>query len=173
MAHAEQREFFLNMVASFPDAFTQTSVLEIGSLNINGSVRDFWSEAKEYVGVDIIDGPGVDRVCAGQDLDYVDNWFDVVVSAECFEHNQAWRETFANMVRMSGRYVFFTCASTGRPEHGTHAARPGDSPATHDYYRNLTEDDFVDEFDLHDLFADFDFMYNPQSCDLYFWGVKR
>jgi hypothetical protein len=172
MAHVEQREFFMSLKAQFPDAFLHTSVLEVGSLNINGTVRDFF-DAKEYVGVDLIEGANVDRVCAGQDLDYVDNWFDVVVSAECFEHNEAWRETFANMVRMSGRYIFLTCASTGRPEHGTHAAHPGDSPATHDYYRNLTADDFDEEFDLHDLFSDFAFSYNAQSCDLYFWGIKR
>jgi hypothetical protein len=67
MAHVEQREFFEKMRDSFPDAFTGVSVLEVGSLNINGTVRDFF-DAKEYVGVDLIEGPGVDRVCAGQDL---------------------------------------------------------------------------------------------------------
>jgi len=172
MAHAEQRVFFEKMRSSFPDAFTGVAVLEVGSLNINGTVRDFF-DAKEYIGVDLIEGPGVDRICAGEHLDYVDNWFDVVVSAECFEHNEAWRETFANMVRMSGKYVFFTCASTGRAEHGTHASHPGDSPATHDYYMNLTELDFRDAFDLPLMFDDYGFEYNGQSCDLYFWGVVR
>jgi hypothetical protein len=172
MAHAEQRVFFEKMRESFPDAFTGVSVLEVGSLNINGTVRDFF-DAKEYIGVDLVKGPGVDRVCAGQNLDYVDNWFDVVVSAECFEHNSEWVATFANMARMSGQYVFFTCASTGRAEHGTHAAHPGDSPATHDYYMNLTEQDFRDVFDLPTMFADFGFEFNAESCDLYFYGVTR
>jgi hypothetical protein len=172
MAHPEQRVFFEKMRDSFPDAFTGVSVLEVGSLNINGTVRDFF-DAKEYIGVDLLEGPGVDRVCAGQNLDYVDNWFDVVVSAECFEHNSEWAATFANMARMSSKYVFFTCASTGRPEHGTHAAHPGDSPATHDYYMNLTEQDFRDVFDLPTMFVDFGFEYNASSCDLYFWGVTR
>jgi len=171
MAHPQQRVFFEKMRDSFPDAFTGVSVLEVGSLNINGTVRDFF-DAKEYVGVDLVEGPGVDRVCAGQDLDYVDNWWDVVVSAECFEHNSEWVATFANMARMSGKYVFFTCASTGRAEHGIHGAHPHESPVTNDYYMNLTEQDFRDVFDLPTMFADFGFEYNPVWCDLYFYGVK-
>lgn len=172
MAHPEQRVFFEKMRDVFPDAFTGVSVLEVGSLNINGTVRDFFPHPREYVGVDLIAGPGVDRVCAGQDLDYADDSWDVVVSAECFEHNSEWVATFANMARMSGRYVFFTCASTGRAEHGTHATTPGDSPATNDYYRNLSERDFRDAFDLPTIFAAYGFEYNPRTCDLYFYGVK-
>ena len=172
MAHPEQRVFFEKMRDSFPDAFTGVSVLEVGSLNINGTVRDFF-DAKEYIGVDLVEGPGVDRVIAGQSLDYVDNWFDVVVSAECFEHNSEWVATFANMARMSGKYVFFTCASTGRPEHGTHDSLPDESPVTSDYYQNLTEQDFRDVFDLPTMFADFGFEFNAESCDLYFYGVTR
>jgi len=172
MAHPEQRVFFEKMRERFPDAFTGVSVLEVGSLNINGTVRDFF-DAKEYVGVDLLEGPGVDRVCAGQDLDYADDSFDVVVSAECFEHNSEWVATFANMARMSGKYVFFTCASTGRAEHGTHAAHPSDSPVTNDYYRNLAAQDFLDSFDLSTMFTEGGFEFNPRTCDLYFYGVTR
>jgi hypothetical protein len=172
MAHYEQRVFFETMRERFPDAFSGASVLEVGSLNINGTVRDFFLHPREYVGVDLLEGPGVDRVCAGQDLDYADGSFDVVVSAECFEHNSEWVATFANMARISGRYVFFTCASTGRAEHGTHGSHPGDSPATNDYYRNLSAQDFRDAFDLSTMFAECEFEFNPRTCDLYFYGVK-
>jgi len=172
MAHPEQRVFFEKMRDTFPDAFEAVSVLEVGSLNINGTVRDFFDD-DDYTGVDLVEGPGVDLVCAGQSLGYVDDWFDVVVSAECFEHNSEWVATFANMARMSSKYVFFTCASTGRAEHGTHGAHPGDSPATHDYYQNLTEQDFREAFDLPTMFAEYEFEFNAESCDLYFYGVKR
>jgi hypothetical protein len=77
------------------------------------------------------------------------------------------------MARMSGKYVFFTCASTGRAEHGTHDSLPDESPVTNDYYRNLTEQDFRDVFDLPMMFADFGFEFNAESCDLYFYGVTR
>jgi SAM-dependent methyltransferase len=169
MAHPEQREFFEQVKAEFPDWFTG-SVLEIGSLNINGTVRDFF-DATEYVGVDVSAGEGVDVVARGQELDYADSSFDVAVSAECFEHNPYWFETFENMVRMARKGVVFTCASTGRAEHGTSATTPSDSPFTleWDYYRNLTEEDFA-EFDFT-VFDSYTFEYNPVSCDLYFVGV--
>jgi hypothetical protein len=37
----------------------------------------------------------------------------------------------------------------------------------------LTAEDFEQEFDLEDMFAEHSFEYNPQSCDLYFFGIKR
>ena len=150
--------------------FTGVAVLEIGSLNINGTVRDFFT-ATEYVGVDLAEGSGVDVVCEGQLLTYPDNSFDVAVSAECFEHNPYWVETFENMARMASDWVVFTCASTGRAEHGTRRSTPADSPFTvdWDYYRNLTAEDFLDCCDLTG-FDWFEFEYNPASCDLYFVG---
>lgn len=171
MAHMEQRDFFTRMRERFPEAFTETA-LEVGSLNINGTVRDFF-DCTEYVGIDIVDGPGVDRVMDGSSLSFVDNWFYTVVSAECFEHNKDWVETFREMWRVASGMVFFTCASTGRPEHGTHGSLPFESPGTNDYYRNLEANDFVEAFDLLKMFSDFAFEYNPISCDLYFWGIKR
>jgi len=174
MAHSAQRDYFLRVREWFPDAFHQANVLEIGSLNINGTIRDLFSECA-YLGVDVGEGKDVDLVAHGEHLDFADSSFDVTLSAECFEHNPAWADTFQNMWRMSRRYVFVTCASTGRAEHGTSRSHPGSSPLTveWDYYRNLTADDFENEFDLYDLFEEYQFDYNPNSCDLYFWGIKR
>jgi SAM-dependent methyltransferase len=171
MAHAEQRDFFLDLQEEYLDMFEDVRVLEIGSLDINGTIRDFFT-ASEYIGVDLAEGKGVDLVAQGQDLVFPDSSFDVVVSAECFEHNPFWLETFENMVRMSRKYVVFTCASTGRPEHGTAATTPGDSPFTigWDYYRNLDEMDFLENFDFS-IFRSYNFIYNSDSCDLYFVGV--
>lgn len=172
MAHDEQRDFFIRLGKQFPQAFRACRVLEIGSLNVNGTVRDFFRDC-DYTGVDIVAGPGVDVVGRGEKLDYADGSFDVVVSAECFEHNAEWAATFRNIWRMSRKYVFLTCASTGRPEHGTHDSRPEDSPGTTNYYRNLSEQDFRAYFFIEEMFESFMFEYNPSSCDLYFWGVVR
>lgn len=174
MAHQQQRDFFTKIKQQYPDAFTKVDVLEIGSLNINGTVRDFFA-AKKYIGVDLADGPGVDVIAEGQNLDYADNSFDVTVSAECFEHNPYWAETFANMHRMASKYVFFTCASDGRPEHGTTRTDIGSSPFTvaWNYYRNLNENDFQQAFDLDAMFTSYEFSHNPYSCDLYFVGTKQ
>ena len=174
MAHIEQRNFFESLRDTVPEAFVDVRVLEIGSLNINGTIRDFF-QAKDYVGVDVAPGVGVDVVAQGERLVYPDNSFDVTVSAECFEHNPQWVATFWNMWRMSSRHVMMTCASEGRAEHGTTATTPEDSPLTlhWDYYRNLTEQDFEAEFSLDSMFESYFFEYNPVSFDLYFYGVKR
>jgi len=174
MAHSEQRNFFLALREKIPEALSGVSVLDVGSLNINGTVRDLF-ESTNYVGVDVAPGLDVDRVCRGEDLDYDPNSFDVAVSTECFEHNPEWVATFRNMYDMSSRYVIVTCASEGRPEHGTRSSEPGSSPLTvdWDYYRNLSEDDFRAEFDFELLFDEYAFEYDPVACDLYFYGVKR
>jgi len=174
MAHPEQRAYLTALRARFPWWFTGTSVLEIGSLNINGTVRDLFADCT-YVGVDVAPGPGVDVVGLGQELDYADEAFDVAISAECFEHNPAWLETFANMRRMCSGLVVFTCATEGRAEHGTARSTPECSPLTlaWDYYRNLTAADFEDALPLADLFTEYEFSTNDASRDLYFWGLVR
>lgn len=174
MAHLQQRDFFQKIKNKTPEAFDDVDVIEIGSLDINGTVRDFFN-ANRYVGVDVGPGPGVDVVANGENVDYPDNTFDTAVSAECFEHNPEWQATFLNMIRMSKKHVIMTCASEGRPEHGTRRTDPGSSPLTldWDYYKNLTEQDFRDAFDMDKLFIEHMFEYQPDAHDLYFYGIKR
>jgi len=174
MAHPEQRVFFEQTKERFPQYFNEVSVIEIGSLNINGTVRDFYN-ANLYIGVDISAGPGVDLVMRGGEyVPFPNNSFDVAVSAECFEHNPAWLRTFTNMHRMASQFVIFTCATDGRPEHGTTRTTPEDSPFTlgWDYYRNLNEKDFTDVLDFGSMFKEYEFSTNEHSHDLYFWGIK-
>lgn len=174
MAHGAQRVFFEKVREQFPEFFSGQRVLEVGSLDINGTVRDFFSNCV-YTGVDVDSGPAVDIVAQGQDLTFPDGSFDVTVSAECFEHNPYWRETFLNMVRMTrpGGLVVFTCAAEGRPEHGTSRSDVGSSPLTvglgWDYYKNLGEADF-DEESLHG-FGSYGFYDNRVNLDLYFVGM--
>jgi hypothetical protein len=174
MAHPEQREFFESVRIRFPNMFSGVKVLEVGSLDINGTVRDFFTDC-EYIGVDLDEGPGVDLVGQGQELEFPNRNFATVISAECFEHNPHWLETFVNMHRMSDGLVSFTCATEGRREHGTTRTSPADSPFTlqWDYYRNLTEDDFIESLDLGLMFEKYKFSVNPHSYDLYFWGLVR
>jgi len=171
MAHPEQNAFVWGVRSLFPDLFTRRRVIEIGSLDINGSVRNVFDDC-EYVGVDIDVGPGVDVVCPGQYLAYDQDSFDVAISAECFEHNPYWVETFQNMYRMTSGLVIVTCATTGRFEHGTSQNYPDSSPFTadEDYYKNLTAEDLAINFDLSHMFSDYSMSTNDDTCDLYFWG---
>jgi SAM-dependent methyltransferase len=178
MAHLQQAQFVDNLRLKLPGYFKNTKVLEIGSLNINGSVRSFF-EGCDYIGIDLEEGPGVDIVCAGQDFQAPPQSFDVVCSLECFEHNPFWLETFINMARLCrpGGLIFFTCATTGRPEHGTARTTPQDSPFTvnagWDYYRNLTERDFRQQIYFDALFQYSYFSVGASTCDLYFYGKMK
>ena len=174
--HTEVRHCLAVVRDAFPEFFAGVSVFEIGSADINGSVRPHF-QSTDYVGVDLIPGPGVDVVGQGEDV-RLDRLFDVAVSTECLEHNPKFMETLENMVRhvRPGGMVLFTCASTGRPEHGTQRSDRGDSPGTiahgWNYYKNLEPEDF-DGFPFKSVFEGFQFYTNRISCDLYFVGLKR
>lgn len=170
MSHQAQLDFVAIVRGMYPDYFVRKQVLEIGSLNINGSIRQFFEQCA-YVGVDLGEGRDVDVVAKGEDLTYDDGSFDVVASCECFEHNPEWVATLNNMIRMSRGLVFFSCATTGRPEHGTPRTSPQDAPFCGEYYRNLTEEDVRNAIDLS-VFEDYQFLTNDKAFDLYFWGVK-
>lgn len=176
MAHWEQRDFVEKIRKGLPQYFSQSKVLEVGSLNINGTIRDFFIDCK-YIGIDVSPGLGVDVICEGQNYNAPDDTYDVVCSAECFEHNPYWFETFQNMIRLckDDGLVFFTCATDGREEHGTSRTTPSDSPLTIElgwnYYMNLNEKDFTSKLNFDLYFKEYHFEINDQSHDLYFWGI--
>ncbi|MCR6664783.1 MAG: class I SAM-dependent methyltransferase [Methyloversatilis sp.] len=177
MAHAQQLKFVSLVQEHFVPTKDGVRVLEVGSHDVNGSIRKIF-EGSEYLGVDLFEGPGVDVVASGHELDFPDGAFDITISSECFEHNPFWVETFANMHRMTADagVLVMTCASRGRLEHGTTRTTPEKSPGSQkvgwDYYKNLDERDFSRNFDLSALFTRWVFFYIPVSQDLYFVGWK-
>jgi len=177
MSHAEQQGFFSAVVDANKSLVTGANVLEIGAYDVNGSVRGLFRAAASYVGVDLQEGPGVDLVNFGHEIDHPDGCYDITISGECFEHDPYWRETFQNMARMTrpGGLVAFSCASLGRPEHGTSRTDRAESPGTQslglNYYRNLSAADFK-ELPLASMFSKWRFWYLPSHFDLYFVGAK-
>ncbi len=176
MAHPEQLEFVDHLRRLSPRHFHGARVLEIGSLDINGTIRNRFTDC-QYTGIDVAPGPGVDVVCQGQDFDGPDGSFDTVISCEVMEHNPHWTETFRNMVRLCRRdgLVIMTCATWGRREHGTARSDPDNSPLTvskgWNYYRNLRRRDFQAGGVTSSL-AEGVFFENWRSYDLYFVGSK-
>jgi SAM-dependent methyltransferase len=178
MAHPQQAEFFSSIRAHYPAHFEGARVLEVGSLDINGSVRELFRDC-DYTGVDLQLGPGVDLACPGHLLELPTGRFDTVISAECFEHNPFWRETLANMLRMTrpGGLVLLSCATTGRKEHGTSRTNADASPFTvqakWDYYRNLRASDIAEAVHLGGWLADWGSWTNYVSYDLYLAGLRH
>ena len=76
----------------------QPPVLEVGSYNVNGSVREYFP--KPYTGVDMQEGPGVDKVADAHALPFEDGSFETVVSTEMIEHDPAFWLSLAEMRRV-------------------------------------------------------------------------
>lgn len=103
---------------------TGKQVLEVGSLDVNGSVRSIICrlDPLEYMGVDIVEGPGVDEICSAQELveRFGPGAYDVVISTEMLEHVQDWRSVVSNLKRIlrPDGILVVTTRSRGFPFHG-------------------------------------------------------
>jgi predicted SAM-dependent methyltransferase len=68
---------------------TYKKVLEIGSRDVNGGLRDVYREKLNWNGLDLNPGPGVDVMYDDPYLyPFADNSFDVCVSSSVFEHDE-------------------------------------------------------------------------------------
>jgi len=119
-------------------------ILEVGSRNVNGTVKPIFIEygCAEYIGIDKEAGDGVDRVMDAGDIvsNFGESSFDVVVSTEMMEHVKDWRKAICNMKATckNGGIIMLTCRSSGFPYH----AYP------EDYWR-------FEKADFEKIFADY------------------
>jgi SAM-dependent methyltransferase len=116
-----------------PDDIDGKRVLEVGSYNVNGTLRQIMADRSpaEYVGVDIMrcdhtDGPClttpcVDRLCDVKDLlaEFGPESFDVVICTEMLEHVRDWAGAIHNLkgVLRGGGLILLTTRSPGFPPH--------------------------------------------------------
>lgn len=197
MAHKEQKEYIDKIKTKFPHFFKKCKVLDIGSFDVNGNEK-IWFEDCDFIGLDIGHGKGVDVVCPANEYDAPNESFDTIISCECWEHNPFYKESIINSVRMlkSGGFFIFTCATTGRPVHGTATqdnidknrlvTSQGNSSINwitmpnvfrddwdNEYYKNVTEEDIREFLDVDMVFSQYQFEVNLNHFDLYFWGIKK
>lgn len=93
-------------------------VLDVGSFDVNGSMKPIFSGFKSYTGLDMREGQNVDVVCNAHKMHFQDNSFDLVVSNQCFEHDPMFWITFLEMSRVvkPGGFIFICSPSCG-PYH--------------------------------------------------------
>src|SRR4029077_149992 len=111
---------FVERTLTFRDILDRR-VMEVGSFDVNGSVRPYVESLKpvEYLGVDICDGPGVDRICPAEELIAtfgLSDW-DCVISTECLEHVEDWRACIRNLKGVTSDLLIVTTRSLGFPYH--------------------------------------------------------
>jgi SAM-dependent methyltransferase len=145
VCHQSVLEWFRNLVNNNPDEFNDKRILEVGSRDVNGSVRPIIEELcspKEYVGIDIEEGKFVDLVLpAEKAADYFgEETFDVVISTEMLEHVKDWRLVINNMknVLRADGMIYITTRSFGFKFH----------EYPFDYWR-------YEEIDMKKIFSDF------------------
>lgn len=122
------QEWIAHCVKRYP---CKGAVLEVGSFDVNGNPRHHFKDRErfpEYTGIDMREGPCVDRVMNVQQMDFLDDSFGVIVDAERLEHDNRFWVSIKELYRVlkPGGYIIVTTRSWG----GMH---PHAYP--HDYWR--------------------------------------
>lgn len=100
------------------------TVLEVGSYNVNGTVRPLVEalEPAEYLGVDMAPGDRVDQVVDATALaeEFGADAFDVVICTEMLEHAADWKACLLAMAEVlrPGGLLLLTTRSPGFKYHG-------------------------------------------------------
>lgn len=100
-------------------------ILEIGSYDVNGSVRKYFESfgPKCYYGVDITEGPCVDEICDAENV--LDRFgpksFDIVILTEVLEHVTNWQKVISSIkgICKDEGIILITTRSLGFPYHPT------------------------------------------------------
>lgn len=145
----------------------RTSVLEIGSKNINGSIRSVFGRIP-YWGIDWQDGPDVDEVADGGKW-RSDRKFDTVICMECLEHAPNGKEicqTAFEQLTPGGVFIT-TSAGIGRPPHS--AVDGGLQLRGGEWYCNIQRSD-LEEWLQPFMLNLIDDRCHP--CDIYSLSVK-
>lgn len=113
----------------------QVSVIEIGSRNINGTIRDHFPKAT-WIGIDLYDGPLVDIVCDASEFTPEES-VEIVICCEVFEHTASWDTIISrsiNWLKPNGK-IIITCAGIGRKPH---SAIDGGDLKKDEWYKNIS-----------------------------------
>lgn len=134
--HPGAREFVARHATADP-----VSVIEIGSRNINGTVRDLFPRAT-WTGIDLRAGPCVDVV--GDAMLYEPpEPVDLVVCCEVLEHAADWQDLVCVTYGWlkSGGHLIVTCAGPGR---NAHSAIDGGPLRVDEHYENISTNELND-----------------------------
>jgi SAM-dependent methyltransferase len=120
--HYSVLKFFFHVTSA--NCLKNHRILEIGSYNVNGSVRPIIEATMgpvTYTGIDMREGPCVDLVLSAEQVaaHFGAEQFDAVICFEALEHIKDWKAAISNMktVLKSGGTLYLTTRSKGFPLH--------------------------------------------------------
>lgn len=113
-AYINCERFFLNYCNNLTSS---SRVLDVGSYDVCGTLKPIFNK-QNYIGVDMAEGPNVDIVCKNESLPFENNYFDVIVSSSCFEHDEFFWLTFLEISRVTkvNGFIYINAPSCG-PYH--------------------------------------------------------
>lgn len=95
------QKFFDGYGESLKNSTKIVKVLEIGSQDVNGSIRSCCPVNFEYIGVDFVAGKGVDIVLDDPYvLPFNTESFDAILSSSCFEHSEMFWLLYLEIMRV-------------------------------------------------------------------------
>lgn len=179
MAHKAQFDYVQSIKTLYPSHFQNSIVYDFGSLDINGNNKIHFEDSS-YTGIDIGEGKNVDVISKAHEYKPRKK-ADVVISTEMLEHDMYWKESMGNMVQRLKKegLLVITCATHGRPVHGTSSTKETDSPFTSkidgwaNYYKNLGTEDFMEALDPSRYFSKWEITLEEEHKDIQFYGIKK
>lgn len=148
MSHHQQQAWVSGLVGDLGARCRMNgkAILELGSYNVNGAVRDLMFTADphvgapaRYVGVDWRGGPGVDHVSLFHDIPWTEE-FDVLISCNAFEHDPYWKESIKAGIRalkVGGEIILMAAG----PNYAKHEVASSPKP---EYYQNIDPQEFIE-----------------------------
>lgn len=86
---------------TYVSRLSQITIVEIGSQNVNGSLRDVCPNRAKYIGLDFQEAKGVDMLLTNPySLPFDDESIEVVVSSSCLEHSEMFWLVFTDVLRV-------------------------------------------------------------------------
>jgi len=141
-----------------------TYVVEFGSRNVNGSVRELVAATASYHGIDRVPGDGVDEVADAATWDSKPGWpIDLILCVETLEHAENAAMIVQNAYRrLKPRgLLLVTAASDPRAPHSSHDGGP---LRAGEYYRNVDPDELGRWLAV---FFDYQIEVDPVHGDVY------
>lgn len=117
--HQGNRDFLSFVSQKYSHEVSGAAILEIGSMDWNGTARPYFAAAARYVGVDHCAGAAVDIVCQADQTAFKPGEFDILICLSVFEHDPEWRQILPHNLRWvkDGGLVILCWGAEGNLRH--------------------------------------------------------